>query len=211
MSNDRTCPSSGVFIVHVYQVSVASHSLPSILDGNGVTCLCFISFMVFATMPLTPDCNVLWSFAVHPLRMMYWSTMIHRSRTSSSDLSHYSVGRRTPHQTQSPSPLLTPSFLSAVLCFLSVLRPELLLSISVPGGVWACRCPSPAHTIFSCTAYAPARQFSQPFSSTPPSPGFPLDHPLALRFVASVLSLLVLLWLSLRGILALCAFAGPKR
>jgi hypothetical protein len=37
MRNARSCPISGVSIVHVYQVSVASHSLPSILDSATLT------------------------------------------------------------------------------------------------------------------------------------------------------------------------------
>jgi hypothetical protein len=138
MRNARTCPITGVLIVQVCQVSVTSHSLSSILDGNGVHCLCFTSFMVLAVMPLTPDYNVLWSCAVHPLRMMYWST-IHRSRTSSSNhFTCFPLDSRTSYSLPSNpitfTALLTPSSLSPVLFLLSVLHPELLLSISVLEG-----------------------------------------------------------------------------
>ena len=84
LSKVRTCPVSGAFIVHVYQVSITAHSFPSIFEGNGTTCLCFVSSPFLATTPFTPVCNVFWSSAVHPLRMVYWSAT-HRSRTSSGE------------------------------------------------------------------------------------------------------------------------------
>jgi hypothetical protein len=118
--------------------------------------------MVFATTPLTPDCNVFWSCAVHPLCIMYWST-IHRSRTSSSD--HFTccpLHSRTSYSRPS-NPITFPAtypffpFCRTVPPISSSPRAA-SLNFGARGGVWACRCPSSAHTIFSCTY--PAIQFA---------------------------------------------------
>ena len=154
LSKVRTCPVSGAFIVHVYQVSITAHSFPSIFEGNGTTCLCFVSSTFLATTAFTPVCNVFWSSAVHPLRMVYWSAS-HRSRTSSSD--HFICNplySRTSYSLPSNPVIFPATYPFFPLCRTVPPISSSPRAASLSFGVWgvcAFRCSSPAHTILSCT------------------------------------------------------------